>query len=114
QLDRWQNEGDITDVPRRIAGGNNQSEERNSTRYLYDGDYLRLKTLRIGYNIPVSVLNNLNVGLRGINIYLIGRNLWTHAYDEDLIWDPQVGNSGWLNAYNQAQKSFSVGLQLEF
>lgn len=114
QLKRWQKPGDITDVPRRIAGGNHQSNARHSTRFLYDGSFLRLQTLRLGYQIPVSLLSDLNIGLRGLNVYLIGRNLWTYAYDEDLIWDPQIDNGGFLDLYNQAQKSFNIGIEVEF
>ncbi len=113
QLDRWQEPGDITDVPRRIAGGNNFGNQ-HSSRFLYDGSYLRLKTVRLGYNVPVSLLNDLNVGVRGVNIFVVGRNLWTYKYDEDLQWDPQTGDNGFIDLFNQAQQAFTVGINLEF
>lgn len=113
QLARWQNPGDITDVPRRISGGNHSSYN-HSSRYLYDGDYLRLQTLRVGYQIPATVIDNLNIGVRGVNLYVIGRNLWTKTFDDELKWDPQTGDSGNIDLYNQAQKAFTAGIEIQF
>lgn len=73
--DRWQQAGDITDIPRL---SNNYSADRNvastSTRFLTKADYLTLNNIRIGYSIPSRMLRNLAVS--GINIYMSGDNLW--------------------------------------
>jgi hypothetical protein len=119
QLDRWQQPGDITDVPKRVAGGNlgtstNATSNSNSSRYLYDGDFLRLQTVRIGYNVPASLLNELNIGLSGIDVFVVGRNLWTYTFDDDLKWDPQVDNSGYLDLFNQTQKAVTFGVNVQF
>lgn len=84
QLDRWQNPGDVTDVPEaRLLGGNGTGE---SSRYLDDGSYLRLKTLSFGYNLPIETLDR--VGLRTVRLYFTGQNLLTFTgYDG---WDPEV------------------------
>ena len=47
QLDRWQNEGDITMIPKMNAA--NYASDLRPSRFLEDGSYMRLKTSRLGY-----------------------------------------------------------------
>ena len=121
QLNRWQNPGDITDVPQaRLFGGNGTAQ---SSRYLQDGSYIRLKTVTLGYNLPTSVLDRIN--LRSVRVYVSGQNLLTFTeYGDDgrAGWDPEVntdflaGNIGLGNDfYSSPQpKTFSVGLNIGF
>lgn len=116
QLDRWQQPGDITDVPEaRLLDGNGTSE---SSRYLDDGSYLRLKTLTFGYNLPASVLSD--IGLRKARIYFTGLNLLTFTdYDG---WDPEVNTD--FSASNitlgtdfyaaPQAKTYTVGINIGF
>lgn len=113
QLDRWQEPGDITDTPRVIAGGNNNSNG-NSSRFLYDASYLRLQVLRVGYHLPSNLLNELNIGVRGVNIFVSGRNLWTYRFDDDLVWGPLVDDTGFIDVTNQAQRAFTAGINIKF
>ncbi|HEY0434096.1 MAG TPA: SusC/RagA family TonB-linked outer membrane protein, partial [Chitinophagaceae bacterium] len=50
QLTSWKNPGDVTNVPKIIYGGN-QSSYNHSTRYLYDGKYIRLRDVQLSYQI---------------------------------------------------------------
>lgn len=82
--DRWQNPGDVTDVPQaRLLGGNGTSE---SSRYLSDGSYIRLKNLTLGYTLPVDFVDRLN--LRNVRVYFTGLNLLT--FTDYKGWDPEV------------------------
>ncbi len=82
---RWQEEGDITDIPR-LASGDPNGNRRDSDRFAEDGDYLRLKTLTIGYNIPSSVFGD--TGISRLKVYMSGYNLWTAT---KYSWfDPEV------------------------
>lgn len=84
QLDRWQNPGDVTNVPEaRLLGGNGTGE---SSRYIDDGSYLRLKTLTLGYSLPAAVIDRLN--LRKVRVYFTGLNLLTFTGYNG--WDPEV------------------------
>lgn len=85
QLNRWQNPGDITDVPEARFGLRNGQQARSS-RYLSDGDYLRLKTVSLGYNLPTQLIER--AGFRNARIYLTGQNLLTFTDYEG--WDPEV------------------------
>ncbi len=82
---RWRQEGDITEIPRLIRNDPNNNR-RDSDRFLEDGDYIRLKTLTVGYNIPQSVLSP--VGIKGLKIYFSGFNLWTETGYTG--YDPEV------------------------
>lgn len=84
QLNRWQNPGDITDVPEARLFGSNGSNP--SSRYISDGSYLRLKSVTLGYTLPQDLLSRLQ--LRDVRVYLTGLNLLTFTGYEG--WDPEV------------------------
>ncbi|PUZ30193.1 TonB-linked outer membrane protein, SusC/RagA family [Chitinophaga costaii] len=75
-LKRWQQPGDITDVPRVTKVGNNYSIEQNS-RFMEDGSFVRIKSLSIGYKFGGRLLNKL--GIEPLRIYVLGSNLWLHT-----------------------------------
>ncbi len=54
---------------------NSQMSGRSSSRFLYDGSYLRLKNLTLAYNLPKSVVNKLRIS--NIRIFVMGENLLT-------------------------------------
>jgi TonB-linked SusC/RagA family outer membrane protein len=110
-LDRWQEPGDQTDVPKNIAGGNKQSYQ-TSTRYLYDGDHIRLRNLTLSYDLPESVIKNLNMDR--VNIFVRGTNMWTYMFDEDLKWDPETDVQGIVDMEVPILKTYTVGAKLSF
>lgn len=69
---RWQNPGDITDVPRFTTVGNNYRLEQNS-RLLEDGSFIRLKQLSIGYSIPKRLLTKFKI--EDLRLSFTGSNL---------------------------------------
>ena len=84
QLNRWQEPGDITDVPEaRLFGANGSNP---SSRYISDGSYLRLKNVVLGYTLPQSALDRM--GLRRVRLYMSGLNLLT--FTDYKGWDPEV------------------------
>ena len=84
QLDRWQQPGDITDVPQARFDQRNGSQ--HSSRYLYDGSYLRLRSLNIGYSLPQSLI--ARAGFSQARLFITGYNLFTitnyPGYDPDV------------------------------
>lgn len=72
-LNRWQQPGDITDVPR--VRLNNPNGGLESTRFLYDASYVRLQNVSLGYSLPQRITNDL--GMSTISFKLSGQNLWT-------------------------------------
>ena len=73
QLDRWQNPGDITNVPQaRLYGSNGTGE---STRFLDKSDFVRLRNLTIGYSLSGNAIKEL--GMSSVRLYATGVNLLT-------------------------------------
>ncbi len=83
-----------------------------SSRYLYKGDYLRLKTVNVGYNIPGKYLKD--VGLQSATVYFVGQNLWTYVFDDALNFDPEVKSSGTFNLNSLPLKSVTFGVKVNF
>jgi TonB-linked SusC/RagA family outer membrane protein len=110
-LDRWQKEGDVTDVPKYVYSSTNSSNSL-STRFLYKGDYIRVRNISLGYDLKREWVER--VGLTKANIYVRGTNLFTKTYDKNLPIDPEAGvnSSGDLNV--PISKSVTFGLNVNF
>lgn len=115
QMDRWQQPGDITDIPQaRFSGGNGTQP---SSRFLSDASYLRFKTLTIGYSLPSDILEKFKVS--SLRVYFTGQNLLTVTNYEG--WDPEV-NTDYLSSFYMANdfysapqaKTFSFGVNVGF
>lgn len=110
-LNRWQKPGDVTDIPKYVYGGN-KSFESFSTFYLNKGDFIRLRDLRVGYDLPKSVLSKIN--LSAVSFYVRGSNLWTWVKDKNLPFDPEQGATSQTNLNVFIPKTMTVGLNIGF
>lgn len=88
QMNRWQKEGDVTNVPKVVFGGNLNSNAASS-RYLYDGSYVRLRDVQLAYTFPGAMVQRWH--LNNLSIYVRGSNLLTFAKDDLLPIDPETG-----------------------
>jgi TonB-linked SusC/RagA family outer membrane protein len=111
-MNRWQQPGDITDVPRQVHDNTGHNASSTSTRFLFDGDYARIKDMVLGYNIPEAIA--AKVKMNGIQVYVRGTNLFTWVKDENLKYDPEVTADGFTSLTTPPIKSISVGLNLKF
>lgn len=84
-LDRWQKPGDVARNSKMRLGDNGW--QRHS-KYLYDGDFIRLRSVTLGYNLPEKAIKN--TGFSGVKMYLTGTNLFTWVKDDNLVYDPEV------------------------
>ena len=62
QMNRWQNPGDITDVPQARLGDGNGNKE--SSRYLSDASYIRFRNINLGYTLPKTSLVRMKMSSR--------------------------------------------------
>jgi len=86
-LRRWQNPGDITDIPRFRFGEN--VNNNISTRYIEDGSYLRLRNVTVGYTFPDNLLNKSGKNpIKKLRFYVQGQNLVTFTNYTGL--DPEI------------------------
>jgi len=79
------NENVNADYPRLSYGGN-ANNYRNSTFWLRDGRYLRLKNLDIGYTLPKHIVNRIH--FNNIRVYVSATNLFFLHKKFD-TWDPE-------------------------
>ncbi len=111
QMDRWQKAGDVTDIPKYIYNGN-KNFQNSSTFYLQQGDYIRLREIQVGYNLPKELL--AKAGLSSANFYVRGTNLWTWVKDKNLAFDPEQGTNSTSNLNVFIPKTITVGLSVAF
>ncbi|RYC69479.1 SusC/RagA family TonB-linked outer membrane protein [Spirosoma sordidisoli] len=92
QLNRWQQRGDQTSIPRLTTDPNNNNYggvvQNLSDRYLEDGSFIRLRTLSLGYRLPAPLLTRLR--LASVRAYVQATNLFTITPYSGL--DPEVNS----------------------
>jgi hypothetical protein len=79
---------------------------------MQNGAYLRLKNLQLGYTIPKSVTQKVNIS--NVKIYLSGENLLT--FTDLMLFDPEQtarGGIGDAKIY-PLSKLYSIGLNINF
>jgi len=107
---RWTEPGQNALFPQHRWGGNQSSNARPSSRYLFKGDYIRLKTLRIGYKLPDILAFRL--GVRSIEAYIYLNNYFTWVADKNLHFDPEQVISGVYNTITHISKTSSFGINI--
>ncbi|MCC5932585.1 MAG: TonB-dependent receptor [Cyclobacteriaceae bacterium] len=80
----------------------NNAINHNTTKYLHKGDFVRLRTLQIAYNLPTDLLSK--AGIKSARVYANAHNLLT--FTKFPGWDPEVVNI--LN--NQQTLNLAPGL----
>ena len=70
----------------RLSYGANPNNFRNSTYWLRDGQYIRLKTVDIGYNLPKLFVNKIRAN--NVRLFVVGTNLLT--WSKFKLWDPEL------------------------
>ncbi|MHB1146048.1 MAG: SusC/RagA family TonB-linked outer membrane protein [Lutibacter sp.] len=111
-LSRWTGEGSSNDYPRLITGDPNGNFSKMSDFYLEDGDYLRLKTVQIGYTLPSNAISK--IGAQKLRLYVTGENLATLTNYTG--YDPEIGGNvlGIDRGYYPQARSFMFGVNLQF
>ncbi len=115
---RWEKPGDIATHPRLIDGDLNNSSGQ-STRYLENGDFFKLKTLSLTYALPKKWLEP--AGIKDLSVSVGGENLFTitkfTGVDPEVLlssrYDGTTSASG-NNILYPTVRRFTMGLNLRF
>lgn len=107
---RWTTPGQAAIFPQFRWGGNQSSNTQDSDRYLFEGDYMRLRTLNLSYNLPSSILSSLN--LRSLQVSLLLNNYFTWTKDDQLYFDPEQTINGFYNTVTPINKTASLVLNI--
>jgi len=108
-LGRWQQPGDQTRYAKVTTA---YSPWRYNSKYLFDGDFARLRNVTVGYDFEPSVLES--IGLTGARIYVRGTNLATWVKDDNLELDPEVDPTGFTDMFTPPSKNVVLGVNLNF
>jgi hypothetical protein len=108
--DRWQQPGDITDVPR-LADAFDANSTSTSTRFLTKTDYFALNNATIGYTVPRDMIDKL--GVDNVNLWVSGDNLFINtARDGFNPTTSESGNSG--RRLYAPLTTFTLGVRVKF
>lgn len=108
-LDRW-----TVDNPRqdaqypRLYNGTSANNWQTSTKTLYDGSFLRLSDVELGYTLRANALSK--IGMESVRFYLIGNNV--ALFSNWKMWDPETGTSSGSNY--PLQRKFNFGIRGTF
>lgn len=107
---RWTPDNRYTNVPKLTSVSNDYRV--TSTRFLYKGNYMRLRALTLGYTLPESWCSA--IGLKMVRVYFQGDNLLTFKSSElPDGTDPEV-LSGVQGNNSTASRIYSFGINVHF
>lgn len=93
-LNRWREQGDITNFPRPVRDDPMQSDSRIQSRWVEDGSYLKLKNVNLRYSVPNALIDRF--GLNTLDAYVTASNLIT--WTKYTGFDPDVNSYSGLRA----------------
>lgn len=85
-LQRWRQQGDITDYPKPVRDDPMQTDSRVQSRWVEDGSYIKLKNVNLRYSFSPDLIHR--IGLRSLDAFVTATNLvtWTRytGFDPDV------------------------------
>lgn len=111
-LTRWTGEGTSNRIPRYVQG--DSYNWQSSDLLVYDGSYLRLKNIQLGYTLPKGLTEK--VFISSLRLYVAAENLLTFTKYHG--FDPEISSGGTslgidYGVYPQA-RTWTVGFNLAF
>ncbi|HYK77221.1 MAG TPA: SusC/RagA family TonB-linked outer membrane protein, partial [Daejeonella sp.] len=109
-LNRWQNPGDITSVPRMDVSKGTNFNAGTSTRWLIDASYLNLRSASLNYTLPKSWVSKAS--LKNASIYASGENLLIISKRKGM--DPTQSFTGVTSNAYMPSRVISIGVNAAF
>jgi TonB-linked SusC/RagA family outer membrane protein len=107
----WRKPGDITDVPRITTTSTNA--DKASSRFLMDADYLKIRSLSVGYTLPKTLTEKVFV--RNCRVFANLENLYTLSASNYRGFDPSGVGAGGVQWWNYPQpRTIMFGVNLGF
>ncbi len=113
-MDAWTPENTHTNIPRAVLEDPNRNS-RESTRFLENGNFLRMRQAQIGYTLPKSIMQKMKID--NLRFYISGENLFTITGYDGI--DPEFSKNSPLDTGIDTDiypftRSFTFGAQLSF
>ena len=110
-LDRWTPETAATaKYPALHIGTHSNNKNESSSLFMYDGSYVRLKNIELGYTLPRKIIRV--AGLSNVRVYAQAQNLATWDKLGDVDVDPEMRNGG--GDWYPILKVFNFGVDITF
>jgi TonB-dependent starch-binding outer membrane protein SusC len=117
-LRRWKTKGEVTDIPKPVYNDNVSNGSAQPTDInVFKGDFAKLRTLQLGYNLPKALLTKGKIS--NARIYVSGQNLAIITKYPGS--DPEVSTDGNSNATQGVDRNtlpnartITVGLNVSF
>ncbi len=102
-------------------GPNGATTHAPSTRWMRDGDHIRLKEAKLAYSFGDLLKNS--VGIDNLTVYVKGVNLWIYTFDDRLNFDPESNSNAYGGSWqgkglydytSPLMRSISLGVSLDF
>lgn len=106
---RWMAAGQTGKLPKVVYKGVSPS---TSSRFLYDGTYVRLRDITLGYDLSSGIAQR--VKMSSARLYLRSTNPFTYVKDKRLTFDPEVGIEGQVDQNAPIYRTIILGLDLRF
>ena len=120
----WAPNNPSTTTPRLLQGGGlgnlglaaSSNAMFNTTRWLEDGSYIRLRNVQLGYTLPKSLTSKMS-SMGTVRVYVTGRNVFTRT--KYTGFDPEITGTGFysrgvdVSSYPNV-RAFTGGLQVNF
>ncbi len=103
----WTEENPNGSLPK-VRGTDLTDAIQYSGRHIYDASFLRLKNIRLGYDLPSNIVNH--IGLENVRLYAIGTNLLTFSKYKNA--DPEVNQFGVRGWETPFMKNYTFGIEL--
>jgi TonB-linked SusC/RagA family outer membrane protein len=107
-VDYWTPNNPTNAYPRPQA--NQERPENATTMEYFDGSYLKLRNLTLGYNVDSEVASS--IGMSRLRLYVQGQNLWFQSdYD---TFDPEIGEDDLERGVAPSSSLWTIGIQANF
>jgi hypothetical protein len=113
---RWEKVGDHATHPKLVMNGNKESN-KTSSRYLENGSFLRIRNIKLSYDLPQSWIKSLR--LSSAKVYVSGDNLFTFTKFSGT--DPEVNMrteewqlAGFYHSSYPISRQYMFGIELKF
>ncbi len=109
-LNRWTPAtAETATYPALHYGKYDNNKNNNSSLFLKDASYIRLKTIELGYTIPERTMKK--IGLSSARLYVQGLNLFTWDKLKDYDVDPETSQGG---DWYPIQRVYNIGIDVTF
>lgn len=106
--DSWTPETPNATLPKRIGNNNSKTYQTNSSYWLKDASFMRLKYLTVSYDLPKGQFYNKIFD--NVRLFVTGTNLFVLSSFNKNYYDPEIGNG---NAF-PILRSWNFGVDVKF